>query len=102
MKHWGVHEQCEKELAELDHRMGQAQGELRFFREQVARLDLALEAARQAPPGPEFAKLIGPLSQCPTCGAGVAWVSRRCCPLGRLVGRVEGKMVADALMEKGS
>ncbi len=100
MTHWGVHEQCEKELAELNHRLEQVQGERRYHEERAASLGAALEAAHQAPPGPEFAKLLGLLPQCPTCGAGAAWVSRICCLLGQLVGCVEGKMVADALMQR--
>lgn len=90
----------EDEIAELHRLMEETQGELRFFREQVASMDRALEAARLAPPGPEFAKLLGPLPQCPTCGAGAVWRSRSCCPLGQLIGQVEGQAVAEVLMQR--
>ena len=89
------------EIEELHRRMEQTQGELRHWREQTVSLDCALEAAKKAPPGPEFVTLLGPFPPCPTCGAGEAWRSRGCCPLGRLVGRVEGTMVAVALMSGG-
>jgi hypothetical protein len=90
----------EEHIEDLRHKMSQLDKERQFFKEQVAKLDLALEAAKAAPPAPALVALLGPIPTCPTCGAGEAWRSRNCCPLGTLVGQVEGGLVADALMQK--
>jgi len=90
----------EEHIQDLSKHVSQLEGERQFFKEQVAALDLALEAAKAAPPAPALVALLGPTPSCPVCGAGEAWRSRNCCPLGTLVGQVEGGLVADVLMQK--
>lgn len=86
----------EEHIKDLRTRVNQLEKERRYFLEKVAELD----AARRAPPAPAVVHLLGPLPTCPVCGAGAAWRSRRCCPLGTIVGQVEGQQVADILMQE--
>lgn len=90
----------EHHLEEMHRKITLLERERDHFCEQVRQLDLALEAAKAEPPAPALVALLGPVPQCPTCGAGEPWRSRTCCPLGTLVGQVEGRLVADILMEK--
>lgn len=90
----------EMELGTAQEHIRQLQDRSGFYRDQVKFLDAALEKAKKAPPGPEFARLLGELPQCPRCGAEEPWRSRSCCELGQLTGRVEGRQVADALMQE--
>lgn len=53
-------------------------------------------------PGDVLVEWAREFRQCPRCGQIKRWVTRQCCDVGRAVGRWEGRVVAETLMQKES